>query len=125
MEAFCILDCEILWNKQNNIPKSHNKAIKEELKTMAPQISKALKFTAENQGSIVTYEVKPKIKTQWFYGITIFSGIDNLRHNFLKILVQGGTSAQNFTDLAYINNTEFNISSASPNELLQLDSFSK
>jgi hypothetical protein len=90
MEAFCILDCEILWNKQNSIPKSHIKAIKEELKTMAPQIGNALKFTTENQGSIVTYEVKPKIKTEWFYGITIFSGINDLRQNFLKILVQGG-----------------------------------
>jgi hypothetical protein len=125
MEAFRILDCEILWNKQNNIPKSHLKAIKEELKTMAPQISNALKFTTENRGSMVTYEVKPKIKTEWFYGITIFSGIDDLRQDFLKILVQGGTSAQNFTDLAYINNNEFKITSASPNELLQLDSFSK
>jgi hypothetical protein len=52
MEAFCILDCEILWNKQNRIPKSHIKAIKEELKTMAPQINNALKFTTETKGAL-------------------------------------------------------------------------
>ena len=64
MEKFSVLDCEILWNKKNKIPKSHKTAIKETLKTMSASIQNAMKFTSDNEQSIVTYTFIPEIENQ-------------------------------------------------------------
>ncbi len=70
MEAFSIKDCDILWNREVWISRSQKQAIKEELKTIWPKIRNALKFTGENQGGFVTFELDPKPESP--SGFTVF-----------------------------------------------------
>ena len=48
MEKFSLFDCSIAWRKDSNIPKSHQEAIKKELKAMLDLKEEALKLTLDS-----------------------------------------------------------------------------
>ena len=121
MEDFSILECEILWNKENKIPKSHMTAIKEELKTMSAQIKNAMKFTAENEQSGVSFSLNPKIKNQKsevFYQLDICVSAEETGQPAWEIKVINGAT------VADVYSEKFRIYAGLLDESIQPDSFS-
>ncbi len=122
MEAFSILDCEIFWNRENKIPKSHMDAIKEELKTMAPKIRDTMKFTSECQEATVTFCLDPKIKGQKYevsYEFSIISGECD-EGTFWEMCVRNKEGL-----IANIYSENFKISPTMPAEYIVEDGFKK
>jgi hypothetical protein len=122
MEEFSILDCEILWNKENKIQKSHMTAIKEELKTMSAQIKNAMKFSSDNEESIVIFCLNPKIKNQKsevFYKLEIFVCSEQSGQAVWEISVTSGIT------VADIFSEKFRICASLLDENIQRDSFRK
>ena len=120
MEDFSVLDCEILWNNENNIPKSHKTALKEELKIMSTHIKKAMKFTIENEQSIVTFCLNPKIKnqkTEVFYKLEINVSAEESEQPIWEISVTNGAT------VADIYNEKFHIYAGLLDENIQADNF--
>ena len=128
MEEFSILDCEILWNKENKIPKSHMNAIKEELKTMSTQIKNAMKFTSDNKEGIVTFALHPKIKNQKygvFYNLHISVIDEESGQPIWEISVRGGKTMADISYVADILSEKFRIYAALTDEDIPHDGFSK
>lgn len=120
MENFSVVDCEILWNKENKIPKSHKTALKEELKTMSTQIRNAMTFTSENEQSIVTFCLNPKIKNQKkevFYKLEIFVSAEESEHPIWDI------SVTNEATVADVYSEKFRIYAGLLEENIQADNF--
>ena len=95
-------------------------AIKEELKTMSPQIKNAMKFTSENEQSIVTYCLNPKIKNQKhevFYKLEIFVSSEETGQPTWEIIVSNGIT------VADICSGKFHICSNLLDESIQRDGF--
>ena len=112
MEEFSILDCEILWNAENKIPKSHMNAIKENLKTMSTQIKNAMKFTSDNREGIVTFALNPKIKNQkyeFFYNLHISVVDEKSEQPIWEVSVRGGKTMTDNSYVADIYNEKFRI----------------
>lgn len=126
MEEFSILDSEILWNKKNKIPKSHKTAIKEYLKTMSDSIKKAMKFTSENEQSIVTYAFSPEIKNQEcevFYILEVYVAGCEEEQKYWHAAVRDESKACDDAHLADIYNEKFRIYTSLLEEDAQADTF--
>ncbi len=128
MEEFSILDSEILWNKKNKIPKSHKTAIKEYLKTMSVPIKNAMKFTSDNEQSIVTFAFSPEIKNQEcevFYILEVYVAGCEEELKYWHATVSDESKACDETHLADIYNEKFRLYTSLLEEDAQPDTFNE
>ena len=128
MEKFSVLDCEILWNKKNKIPKSHKTAIKETLKTMSASIQNAMKFTSDNEQGIVTYAFIPEIENQEcevFYFLEVYVAGYEEEQKFWHAAVRSRSKVWDDAHLADIYDEKFRLYTSLLEEDSQPDSFSK
>jgi hypothetical protein len=122
MEEFSILDSEILWNKKNKIPESHKTAIKEYLKTMSTPIKNAMKFTSDNEQSIVSYSFSPEQECEVFYILEVYVAGCEEEQKYWHAVVR---DESNGTHLADIYNEKVRLYTSLLEEDAQPDCFSK
>ncbi len=128
MEEFSVLDCEILWNKKNKIPKSHKTAIKETLKTMSTSIQNAMKFTSDNEQGIVTYAFIPEIENQECevsYFLEVYVAGYEEEQKFWHAAVRSKSKVWDDAHLADIYDEKFRLYTSLLEEDAQPDSFTK
>jgi len=128
MEEFSILNCEILWNKKNKISKSHKTALKENLKTMSAKIQNAMKFTSDNEQSIVTYPLSPEIKNQEceeLYILEVYVAGCEENQKFWHAGIRSGSKASDDSYIADIYNEKFRVYTGLLEKEVQPDSFNK
>ena len=128
MLKFSILDCEILWNKKNNTPKTHKTAIKKTLKTMSTNIQNAMKFTSDNEQGIVTYAFIPEIENQEcevFYFLEVYIAGYEEEQKFWHAAVRSRSKIWDDAHLADIYDEKFRLYTSLLKEDAQPDSFTK